>query len=147
MVGQVSLSIAYGIETAPLNDPHIALADAALQGVSVAQTKGRIFNLVPFRKPNSLRLGCSPVILTELSPVIHLPWWFPGAGFKKEAGTWKHKMNRCRDEVFGIVKKKLVRIVPHISLVRAFFKGVSGGKQRSAFSRRINDHRSFRRLK
>jgi hypothetical protein len=55
MVGQVNLSVAYGIDTVPRNDPNIALAETALQGVEVAQTKGRIFNLIPFRKPNQLR--------------------------------------------------------------------------------------------
>jgi hypothetical protein len=57
MVGQVSLSVAYGIDTTPRNDPNIALAEAVLQGVAVAQTKGRIFNLVPFCKPNQLCLS------------------------------------------------------------------------------------------
>lgn len=52
MIGQVSLSVAYGIDTAPRDDPNIALAEAALQGIAVAQTKGRIFNLIPFREPN-----------------------------------------------------------------------------------------------
>ena len=55
MTGQASLSIAYGFDVAPWNDPNIALADAALQGINMAQTKGRIFNLVPLRKPNQLR--------------------------------------------------------------------------------------------
>jgi hypothetical protein len=58
MIGQVSLSVAYGIDTAPRNDPNIALAESALQGVEAAQTKGRIFNLLPFCKPNQLRPGC-----------------------------------------------------------------------------------------
>jgi hypothetical protein len=58
MIGQVSLSVAYGIDTAPQDDPNIALAEAALEGVAVAQTKGRIFNLVPFRKPNQLWPSC-----------------------------------------------------------------------------------------
>jgi hypothetical protein len=58
MTGQVSLSVAYGIDPAPRDDPNIALAEAALQGVAVAQTKGRIFNLVPFRKPNQFRPSC-----------------------------------------------------------------------------------------
>jgi hypothetical protein len=55
MIGQVTLSVAYGIDTAPRDDPNIALAEAALQGIAVAQTKGRIFNLVPFCKPNQLQ--------------------------------------------------------------------------------------------
>jgi hypothetical protein len=58
MVGQVSLSVSYGIDTAPLNDPNIALAEVALQDANVALKKGRIFNLVPSRKPNQLRPSC-----------------------------------------------------------------------------------------
>jgi hypothetical protein len=58
MVGQVSLSVAYGIDTAPLNDLNIALAEVAVQGANVAQKKGRIFNLIPSRKPNQLGPSC-----------------------------------------------------------------------------------------
>jgi hypothetical protein len=58
MIGQVSLSVAYGIDTAPQNDLNIALADGAPQGVEAALTEGHIFDLVLFRKPNQLRPGC-----------------------------------------------------------------------------------------
>lgn len=55
MVGQTSLSIAYGIDVAPRDDPTITLTDEALHGVYVAQQKGRIFNFIPF---------CTPYLLT-----------------------------------------------------------------------------------
>ncbi len=48
MVAQISLSVAYGIDVAPRDDPTITLTDEALQGLYVAQNKGRIFNYVPF---------------------------------------------------------------------------------------------------
>jgi hypothetical protein len=56
MVGQASLSIAYGLDVAPRDDPNIALTDEALEGVFVAQRRGNIFNFVPFCTPNSLRV-------------------------------------------------------------------------------------------
>ena len=62
MIGQVSLSVAYGIDAAPRDDPNIALAEAALQGIVVAQTKGPIFNLVPFRKPKSVSAQLLPSV-------------------------------------------------------------------------------------
>ena len=40
MVGQSSLSIAYGIDVATRDDPNIALAEDALQGMFVAQGGG-----------------------------------------------------------------------------------------------------------
>ena len=55
MVAQTSLSVAYGLDVAPRDDPNIALTDEALAGVNVAQSKGRIFNFLPFCTPNSLR--------------------------------------------------------------------------------------------
>ncbi|KAI0306200.1 hypothetical protein B0F90DRAFT_1697013, partial [Multifurca ochricompacta] len=87
MIGRISLSVAYGIELSPGNDPNMAHADAALAGFGMAQTKGRIFNLVPF--------------------FMRLPWWFPGAGFKKDADMWKRKMDLCRDEPYEAVKRAL----------------------------------------
>jgi hypothetical protein len=35
--------------------------------------------------------------LMLLGTVIHFPWWFPGAGFKKDADMYKRKLNHCRD--------------------------------------------------
>jgi hypothetical protein len=55
MVAQTSISVAYGIDVAPRDDPTIALTDEALQGVMAAQLKGRIFNFLPFCTPNPLR--------------------------------------------------------------------------------------------
>lgn len=98
MVAQTSLSIAYGIDVAPRGDPTIALTDEALHGINVAQNKGRIFNLVPF--------------------FIHFPWWFPGAGFKKDAHTYKHKLDQCRDIPYENVRRALEenRAAPSIAV-------------------------------
>jgi hypothetical protein len=49
MTGQTSLSMAYGIDVAPRDDPIIAQTDAALEGLYVSQQRGLIFNFVPFR--------------------------------------------------------------------------------------------------
>jgi hypothetical protein len=58
MIVQISLSVSYGIDTAPLNDPNIAIAETALHSVDVAQERARILNLLPSRKPNQLLLSC-----------------------------------------------------------------------------------------
>jgi len=87
MVGQATLSIAYGIDVAPRDDPTIALTDEALQGVQVAHKRGSIIDLVPF--------------------FIHFPWWFPGAGIKKDADAYKRKLDQSRDIPYEAVKKAL----------------------------------------
>ncbi|KAI9442829.1 cytochrome P450 [Lactarius psammicola] len=87
MVGQASLSIAYGIDVDPQDDPNIARTDEALQGIPVAQNKGRLFDFIPF--------------------FIHFPWWFPGASFKKDADTYKRKLEQSRDIPYETVKRAL----------------------------------------
>ena len=39
----------------------------------------------------------------------HLPLWFPGAGFKRKAITWKAKMEEFVDKPFEFVKARMVR--------------------------------------
>ena len=51
MIGQTSLSIAYGIDVAPRDDPIIAQTDEALQGIHVSQTRGQIYNFIPSCTP------------------------------------------------------------------------------------------------
>ncbi|KAI0321144.1 cytochrome P450 [Amylostereum chailletii] len=64
MAGQVTLSISYGIDIQPCDDPWIELAERCLKAFDVStQLSGRIFDLLPFLK--------------------RMPWWFPGAGFKR----------------------------------------------------------------
>jgi hypothetical protein len=51
MIGQTSLSIAYGIDVAPQDDPIITRTDEALEGVYLSQSRGLLFNFVPFCTP------------------------------------------------------------------------------------------------
>jgi hypothetical protein len=59
MVGQTSLSLAYGIDVAPRDDPIITRTDKALEGVYLSQNRGLIFNFVPFCTPFLLEAGVS----------------------------------------------------------------------------------------
>ena len=49
--------------------------------------------------------------LELLGIVIHFPSWFPGAGFKKDADTYRRKLDQSRDTPHEAVKKALVRMV------------------------------------
>lgn len=41
--------------------------------------------------------------------VRHVPAWFPGAGFQREAQRCRALLQRLMDEPFALVKKNLVR--------------------------------------
>ncbi|KAI0315374.1 CyP450 monooxygenase [Amylostereum chailletii] len=66
MAGHVALSISYGLDVKPRDDPYIKMAERGLHALFLGgQLRGQIFDMVPFLR--------------------YMPSWFPGAGLKKEA--------------------------------------------------------------
>ncbi|KAH9038276.1 cytochrome P450 [Lactarius hengduanensis] len=69
MAGQVILSIAYGIDVLPENDPYVADAENLLRAAVTSTTKeAMLLNFVPW--------------------LINMPSWFPGARYKRYAREW-----------------------------------------------------------
>ncbi|KAI0269994.1 cytochrome P450 [Gloeopeniophorella convolvens] len=87
MSGQVIMGIAYGIDIAPHDDPYVSLAEKALQAVESASITGWTFDMLPF--------------------YMHLPWWFPGASFKKEAEKWAPHIDEMVNKPYQTVKNAL----------------------------------------
>ncbi|KAJ7055701.1 cytochrome P450 [Mycena amicta] len=70
MAGDVIMSTVYGIQVRPENDPYIQTAEDALRTLVYASIPGRF--------------------LVDLIPALmHVPEWFPGAGFKRTARKWR----------------------------------------------------------
>jgi hypothetical protein len=44
-----------------------------------------------------------------IDSVKHMPWWFPGAGLKKEAKKWKPFVVAFAEAPFEATKKAVVR--------------------------------------
>ncbi|KAJ7251381.1 cytochrome P450 [Mycena rebaudengoi] len=66
MSGALIMSIAYGIDTLPFNDPYMKTAEAAIDAIMQAAVPGRY--------------------LVDMIPVLkYVPGWFIGAGFKRHA--------------------------------------------------------------
>ncbi|KAF7368570.1 Cytochrome P450 [Mycena venus] len=69
MAGEIIMSVAYGIDVLPSDDPYVTLAHKAVQTFSIASVPG--------------------VYLVNTFPILkHIPRWFPGAGFKRQAEEW-----------------------------------------------------------
>ncbi|KAF5343220.1 hypothetical protein D9758_013396 [Tetrapyrgos nigripes] len=64
MAGNTILSIAYGIEVQPENDPFINIAEKALHAAALTVNSGSY-------------------LVDQLPALKHIPDWFPGAGFKR----------------------------------------------------------------
>ncbi|KAF7368863.1 Cytochrome P450 [Mycena venus] len=69
MAGEIIMSVAYGIDVLPSDDPYITLAHKAVYTFSIAFVPG--------------------LYLVDTFPILkHIPRWLPGAGFKRQAEEW-----------------------------------------------------------
>lgn len=89
MAAETIMSIAYGIEILPENDPYVRLAEQA--------TKTFVLALVP------------GAFLVDMFPFLKaVPDWMPFAGFKRKAKAWR-KLARAMVEVpFEAAKLNIV---------------------------------------
>jgi hypothetical protein len=101
MAGETIMSIAYGLDVLPRDDPYIKTAEQGVRPLMVAAIPGAfLVDLLPFLK--------------------YIPEWFPGAGFQRKAKAWK-KLARDMIEVpFAAAKHNIVRHPPTILLVYVF---------------------------
>ncbi|KAJ6619369.1 hypothetical protein B0H10DRAFT_1793644 [Mycena sp. CBHHK59/15] len=70
MTGELIMSVAYGIDVLPSDDPYITVAEEAIQTLSVANIPRKY-------------------LVDEFPILKHVPNWFPGAGFKRQAAEWR----------------------------------------------------------
>ncbi|KAJ7453509.1 cytochrome P450 [Mycena latifolia] len=88
MAGEVIIAVTYGIHVLPFNDPYITVANTAIQNAGVAALPGRfLVNSLPLLK--------------------HVPSWFPGAGFKRQAKEWRKTVLAMRDLAFAETKRQM----------------------------------------
>ncbi|KAJ7467466.1 cytochrome P450 [Mycena latifolia] len=92
---EVIISVAYGIDVLPADDPYIALSERAVHSAHEASIPGRF--------------------LVDWLPLLkHVPDWFPGAGFKRQAKEWKKIARAFNDVPFAEVKRQMAAgIAPH----------------------------------
>ncbi|KAJ7256294.1 cytochrome P450 [Mycena rebaudengoi] len=88
LAGELIISITYGIDVLPSNDPYISLAEKAMHGLSVAIAPGRfLVDSMPFLR--------------------YVPAWFPGATFKRLANEWKECNLNMINKPFEEVKRNM----------------------------------------
>ena len=84
------MRIAYGLDVADQNDKYISIVE---RGVDIFT---RI--IVPGR------------YLVEALPWLrHVPMWFPGAGFKRDAAKWQRDIHALRTVPFNAAVEQMVR--------------------------------------
>ncbi|KIP12391.1 hypothetical protein PHLGIDRAFT_332753 [Phlebiopsis gigantea 11061_1 CR5-6] len=86
--GAIILGITYGMKIRGLKDPYVVLAENALHAMAMAGNAGSY--------------------LVDSFPVLrHLPDWFPGTKFKREASEWNGYVSQMFNQPFEIIRQKL----------------------------------------
>jgi cytochrome P450 len=88
MTGQVIMSIAYGINVLPENDPYVADAEKMLQALAAGSTQ-------------------EAALLDAIPWVLKLPSWLLGARFKRYAQEWYPVVLRSVKTPYNKVKREL----------------------------------------
>lgn len=89
MTGETIISIAYGLNVLPKDDPHISTSEKALRPISAAAVPGTfLVDTLPWLK--------------------YVPEWLPYAGFKRKAREWRQMVMAMRDKPFAEGKQKFV---------------------------------------
>ncbi|KAJ7092872.1 cytochrome P450 [Mycena belliarum] len=102
--GALILRVTYGYEVQEGNDPFVAVADVAT---------------------TQLSLGTSPTgfVVNMIPPLRHIPSWFPGAGFKRIASSWRKTLNKMADEPYGFAKEQMAAGTADSSVVHSLLDG------------------------
>ncbi|KAJ7882316.1 cytochrome P450, partial [Mycena leptocephala] len=87
MAGEIIMSMAYGIDVLPSDDPYVALADKAVHSLVVALVNWHLVDLFP-----ALR---------------YVPKWFPGAGFQRKAEEWRKLARAMVDVPYTETKRQM----------------------------------------
>ncbi|EJD51471.1 cytochrome P450 [Auricularia subglabra TFB-10046 SS5] len=107
LAGSNVMSIAYGIETRIDDDPYLHLGREAAQILSKAGAQG--------------------AYLVDILHILkHLPEWFPGMGFKRQAREWKALQLRARDQPFDFVKQEMASGTARGSMTSRLLSGEFG---------------------
>ncbi|KAJ3503780.1 hypothetical protein NLJ89_g8281 [Agrocybe chaxingu] len=90
--GGLILSTVYGYTPSSSNDPFLLLGERSMSLLSNEMGAG---------------IGLWPV---DVFPILkHIPTWFPGASFKRNAVKWKLKISEFADRPFAFAKERLKR--------------------------------------
>ncbi|PFH47950.1 hypothetical protein AMATHDRAFT_6256 [Amanita thiersii Skay4041] len=90
MAGEAVVSITFGLDLLPENDPYIQMNEDALLPLHIVTIPGKY--------------------LIDFLPVLkHVPEWVPGAGFKKQARIWREASDRMFSWPFSVAKEFILK--------------------------------------
>ncbi|KZV98145.1 cytochrome P450 [Exidia glandulosa HHB12029] len=118
MAGQTILSIAYGLDVKPTDDPYIKIGEIANDIVAATTVPGSW-------------------LVDALSFLKYVPAWFPGAGFKRQANEWRRVADAMLNEPFEITKAAMAQGTARDSVTALLLQELEDGPDRAYKERLI----------
>ena len=104
------LSIAYGIDVEPENDPYLMRAETNVQIASEVAIPGT-YLVVSFTFGTMVVLKTVCLDAKDTIPILkYVPSWMPGAGFKRKAKKWAKDVEDMINLPFEKAKKLIVKL-------------------------------------
>jgi hypothetical protein len=91
MAAETIMSIAYGLDVLPKDDPYIATAEQGVHPLVVAGVPGAF-------------------LVDSIPALKYIPDWMPFAGFKHKAKAWKNLALTMINMPFEAAKRNIVRL-------------------------------------
>jgi hypothetical protein len=108
MAGEIIMSVAYGIDVRPTDDPYVTLAHKAVHTFSIAAVPGLYLVVSAMHPQNVARRP--QFDKQDTFPILkHVPTWFPLAGFKRQAAEWRKLSRSMLEMPFAETKRQMVR--------------------------------------
>jgi hypothetical protein len=107
LVGSTALSMTYGINVLPYNDPYIKIAEQAAEAI--------------------IELLVAGTFLVDIIPILkYVPEWFPGATFQHKAASLRKHASSIRNATFAATEKSMVYydVIHWIFIERFHFRPV-----------------------
>src|SRR5882757_1736197 len=101
MTGSVSISMTYGVDVRPTNDPNLQVAKLASAAILECLTTGSS--------------------LVDMFPLLqHLPPWAPGASFHATAKMARQRAKHLREGIYAEGRNKMVNLFcfPYIYITK-----------------------------
>ncbi|KAJ7229361.1 cytochrome P450, partial [Mycena rebaudengoi] len=111
ITGETILSVTYGIDVLPNNDPNIALAEEAMRTIRIGTSAGKF-------------------VVDAIPRLKHVPDWFPGAGFKIQAKEWSKLARASVNVPFAEAQRKIATGTAQPSFISQHLQGQGAEKDK-----------------
>lgn len=110
ITGASIIELAYGIAVKDHDNPYLAIAHQAMVCSAEVVNTVYLVDIFPFRKTHPHSHLTYRLMPSWETPVKHIPSWFPGAKFKRQAKEWNKSVIEMLHAPYKAFKERAVSL-------------------------------------